>query len=43
MEVDVIRSQFGQVLMNLLANAADAIHESTRDDAKAILITCGGA
>lgn len=39
MEVDVIRSQFGQVLMNLLANAADAIHESTHDDAKAILIS----
>ena len=38
MEVNVIRSQFGQVLMNLLANAADAIHESTHDDAKAILI-----
>ena len=38
MEIDVIRSQFGQVLMNLLANAADAVHESTTDDTKAILI-----
>ena len=39
MEVDVIRSQFGQVLMNLLANAADAIHESARDEQQAILIS----
>ena len=31
-EVEIIRSQFGQVLMNLLANAADAIQQNSTSD-----------
>ena len=26
-EIEVVRSQFGQVLMNLIANAADAVND----------------
>lgn len=36
--VEIVRSQFGQVLMNLIANAADAIQEHQSDRAGRILI-----